>query len=72
MILLFDKIDWKQFDHLCDMAAWREEPHGRVEVLVAAAVLKDVEDDLVVEGGTGEDKAGQDPPLHLPPPQLSF
>ena len=38
-------------------------------MLVAAAVLKDIEDDLVGEGegGTGEDKAGQDPLLHLPP-----
>ena len=36
-------------------------------MLVAAAVLKDVEDNLVGEGVTGEDKAGQDPLLHLPP-----
>ena len=38
-------------------------------MLVAAAVLKHVEDDLVAgEGGNGEDEAGQDhPTLHLPP-----
>ena len=53
--------------HLCQFAAWREKPHGGVEMLVACTVLEHVKDD-VGEGGNGEEEeASQYPPFHLPP-----